>query len=82
MGQSPSALHTTAFFVALVLVLFVTFAVLLAAPAVLGRIGKSGLVLVTKLMGLLVVVIGVQLVVDGVRPIAVDILRSATSGPS
>jgi small neutral amino acid transporter SnatA (MarC family) len=30
-------------------------------------------------MGLIVVVIGVQFVVDGVRPIAIDILRSATS---
>jgi small neutral amino acid transporter SnatA (MarC family) len=28
-------------------------------------------------MGLIVVVIGVQLVLDGIRPIAVDILRSA-----
>jgi MarC family membrane protein len=82
MGQSTSALHTTAFFVALGLVLLVTFAVLLLAPSLLRRFGESGLTLVTKLMGLIVVVIGVQLVIDGVRPIVLDILRSAAPAAS
>ncbi len=79
MGQSTSALHTTAFFAALVGVLVVTFIVLALSPSLLGRIGKSGLTLITKIMGLIVLVIGVQLVIDGVRPIAVDILRSGAS---
>ena len=78
MGQSTSALHTTAFFAALVLVLVVTFVVLALSPMLLGRIGKSGLVLVTKIMGLIVLVIGVQLMIDGFRPVAVDILKSAS----
>lgn len=78
MGQSTSALHTTAFFTALVMVLIVTFVVLALSPMLLGRIGKSGLVLVTKIMGLIVLVIGVQLMIDGFRPVAVDILKSAS----
>ncbi len=78
MGQSTSALHTTAFFAALVMVLVVTFVVLALSPMLLGRIGKSGLVLVTKIMGLIVLVIGVQLMIDGFRPVAVDILKSAS----
>lgn len=78
MGQSTSALHTTAFFAALVMVLVVTFGVLALSPVLLGRIGKSGLALVTKVMGLIVLVIGVQLMIDGFRPVAVDILKSAT----
>jgi len=77
MGQSSSAFHTTAFFVALLLVLCVTFVVLALSPVILGRVGPSGLTLVTKIMGLIVLVIGVQLVVDGARPIIVDMLRSA-----
>lgn len=80
MGQSTSALHTTAFFAALVMVLAVTFVVLALSPVLLGRIGKSGLALVTKVMGLIVLVIGVQLMIDGFRPIAVDILKSASPG--
>lgn len=80
MGQSTSALHTTAFFAALVMVLVVTFVVLALSPMLLGRIGKSGLTLVTKVMGLIVLVIGVQLMIDGFRPVAVDILKSASRG--
>jgi multiple antibiotic resistance protein len=58
------------------LVLVVTFGVLALSPLLLGRIGKSGLALVTKVMGLIILVIGVQLMVDGIRPIAVDILKT------
>jgi multiple antibiotic resistance protein len=76
MGQSTSVFHTTAFFAALTLVLVVTFGVLALSPLLLGRIGKSGLALVTKVMGLIILVIGVQLMVDGIRPIAVDILKT------
>lgn len=79
MGQSPSGLHTTAFFLALLLVVFVTFVVLALSPFILGKLNKSALVLITKIMGLIVLVIGVQLVIDGARPVIVDILRSATS---
>ncbi|MFO0550029.1 MAG: MarC family protein [Polyangiaceae bacterium] len=79
MGQSESAIHKTALFVALILALALTLLVLLVAPMLTRRIPKSGLTLITKLMGLIIVVIGVQFVIDGVRPVAVDILRSASA---
>lgn len=77
MGQAEGALHTTALFAALLAALGATLAVLLVAPSILRRLGSAGTQLLTKVMGLIVVVIGVQFIVDGVRPIAVDILRSA-----
>lgn len=77
MGQARGALHTAALFVALLSAIGVTFLVLLVAPSVMRRLGRAGTLLVTKIMGLIVVVIGVQFIVDGIRPIAVGILRAA-----
>lgn len=77
MGQSTSKLHTLAFFAALVAALLATFGLLLLAPSLLRRLGKSGTALIVKAMGLIVVVIGVQLIIDGIRPIALEIVRSA-----
>lgn len=79
MGQASGALHVAALFTALGVALLLTFLILLVAPRLLSRLGRAGTQLLTKIMGLIVVVIGVQFVVDGVRPIAIDILRSATS---
>jgi len=77
MGQSTSAVHTAALFAALFAALLATFGVLLVAPVVLSKLGRSGTQLLTKVMGLIVVVIGVQFIVDGVRPIAIEIVKSA-----
>lgn len=80
MGQSTSTLHTTALFVALAVAIAATFGSLLIAPRIIRRLGKSGTELITKVMGLIIVVIGVQFVIDGAKPIAIEILRSA-AGP-
>lgn len=76
-GQSTSAAHGAALGAAVVLVLVVTGVTLAVAPRVLGRLGPAGVQLVTRLMGLLILVIGVQFVLDGIRPVAADILRAA-----
>lgn len=80
MGQAQGALHTTALFVAMVLAIAATCLVLVVSPVLTRRMGQAGLDLLTRVMGLIVVVIGVQLVIDGARPIAIDILRSAHGG--
>lgn len=77
MGQTQSALHTTALFVALALAILLTFLVLLLAPKVMSKLGAAGTQLVTKVMGLIVLVIGVQFIVDGIKPIAIEILKAA-----
>lgn len=77
MGQAGTRTHAAALLAALVGALAATLAALLVAPALLRRLGPSGVTLVTKVMGLIVVVLGVQLVLDGVRPVVIDILRAA-----
>lgn len=77
MGQSTTTFHTTALLVALLVAIVATFGVLLVAPRVIRRLGSSGTQLVTKVMGLIILVIGVQFIVDGVKPIAVEILQTA-----
>jgi multiple antibiotic resistance protein len=54
-----------------------TYAVLGQAPRILRVIGSTGINVMTRIMGLLVAVIAVQFVVDGIRPILVDVLRAA-----
>jgi multiple antibiotic resistance protein len=71
MGQASGALHVAALFTALGVALLLTFLILLVAPRLLSRLGRAGTQLLTKIMGLIVVVIGVQFIVDGVRPIAI-----------
>ena len=80
MGQSTSAAHVAAFFGALLLAVAATGLILAVAPRVMSRLGPSGLELVTRVMGLIVLVIGVQFVIDGVRPIVLDLVRAARSG--
>ena len=65
LGQTTTVPERTMVYVALGLVLLTTWAILAAAPAVLRFSGQTGLNIMTRLMGLLVTVIGVQFVLDG-----------------
>ena len=69
-GQAPGAPEKTMVYVALVLVLLTSWAILGAAPAVLRATGQTGLNVMTRIMGLLVTVIGVQFVLDGLSTAA------------
>jgi multiple antibiotic resistance protein len=82
MGQSESPAQKSVLFAALALVIATTWAILRLAPSVTRRLGRAGLALLTKVMALLLVVVGVQFVVDGLRPIAVDVVRSALAARS
>ena len=65
LGQATTVPQKTMVYSALILVLLTTWAILAAAPAVLRISGQTGLNVMTRLMGLLVTVIGVQFVLDG-----------------
>jgi multiple antibiotic resistance protein len=69
MGQSQSSTQVAMLAVALLSVLLLTAGLLAAAPAILARLGPTGIELTTKVMGLIVLVIGVQFVIDGVSPV-------------
>jgi len=50
-------------------ILLLTGAILMGTDAVLARLGRTGMKVIEKLMGLLVTVIAVQLMIDGISPI-------------
>lgn len=80
MTQADTPTFVLAIFAAVVVVLAICYMVLAAAPHVLRFFGQTGLNVMTRIMGLLVTVIGVQFVVDGARPILVAVVRAAGQG--
>lgn len=80
MTQATTAVRVSVVFAAVIVVLAITWAVLAAAPRLLRFFGQTGLNVMTRIMGLLVTVIAVQFIIDGARPILVDILRRAQLG--
>lgn len=67
-------------FGAVIVVLAIAWAVLSASPRLVRFFGQTGLNVMTRIMGLLVTVIAVQFIVDGIRPILIDVLRAANAG--
>ncbi len=80
MTQAFTIAHVAVILVAIGVVLGSMYAALRAGPRLIGFFGQSGLNVMTRIMGLIVAVIGVQFVVDGVRPILTGILRAASGG--
>jgi multiple antibiotic resistance protein len=80
MTQATTAVRVSIVFAAVVVVLAIAWLALAAAPRLLRFFGQTGLNVMTRIMGLLVTVIAVQFIVDGARPILIDILRRAGVG--
>jgi multiple antibiotic resistance protein len=76
MGQQSSVLHGAVVLVGLLAALTVTALVLFVSPRIVKFIGRTGIEIVTKVMGLIVCAIGIQFVIDGVRPVIIGILNS------
>lgn len=77
IGQAPDAMHRGALALAIGVNVVVTFLILLLSPAIVSRIGATGQKIVTKVMGLMTAVIGIQFVINGVSTVILEILRSA-----
>ncbi len=75
-GSAP--LRLASIYLAIVVVMAVAWGVLAVAPMLLRRFGQTGLNVMTRIMGLLVMVVGVQFIIDGVRTVALDILAAAS----
>ena len=73
--QAPGGLGIPLVLGAVAAILLLTGAILMGADAVLNRLGATGLKIIEKLMGLLVTVIAVQFLIDGIRPVIVDIVN-------
>jgi multiple antibiotic resistance protein len=79
-GAAGSLLETASVYLAIILSLAICWLVLAAAPALTRRLGQTGMNVLTRLMGLLVMVIGAQFVINGVSVVAVDIANRIRTG--
>lgn len=66
MGQTDGPVEAGVVYIGIVVVLFISLLALLAGPALLRFLGQTGINVFTRLMGLLITVIGVQFILDGV----------------
>lgn len=69
-GQADSVLDVAFIYVAIVFVLLISAGLLAAAPIVTRRIGTTGMNVMTRLMGLLVMVVGAQFEINGITAVA------------
>lgn len=67
VAQADGNVQAALVYIAIVCVLLVASAALLVAPALRRTFGQTGMNVMTRIMGLLVMVIGVQFVLDGSR---------------
>lgn len=63
--------------VAILAVSAASFAVLGAAPAVVRALGQTGQAAVSKVMGLIILCVGIQFVINGLSLVAIDMMRQA-----
>ena len=78
MGSAPTGAHVLVLFVTLLLVLGIVFLALAMAPRLVRHFGQTGLNVMTRIMGLLLTVIGVQFIIDGARPVLTALLRATS----
>lgn len=76
VAQARTTVETASVYAAIVAVMAVAWLVLGVAPLLLRRFGTVGLNVLTRIMGLLVMVIGTQFIITGVSNVARDVLRS------
>src|SRR5262249_24329257 len=77
VGQARDGGHRMALAIAIAANILLTLLILLAGPTIVARIGITGQRIVSKIMGLITTVIGVQFVLNGVETVALAILRAA-----
>ncbi len=74
-AQGDSRWELLGLYGAIVAVMLLSWGILAVSPFIVRRVGRTGMNVMTRLMGLLVMVVGVQFIIEGVRTVAVDILN-------
>jgi multiple antibiotic resistance protein len=77
VGQAQDGARRLALGGAIAANIVLTLLILLAAPAIVSRIGDTGQRIVSKMMGLITAVIGIQFIINGVTTVFVEILKTA-----
>jgi multiple antibiotic resistance protein len=72
-GQAATIMDSVAVYAAILAVMSICWVTLTAAPMLTRRIGRTGMNVMTRLMGLLVMVIGAQFVINGSTVVILDI---------
>lgn len=73
-AQSDTRPQLVGLYGAIAGVMALSWAVLAIAPVIVKRVGRTGMNVMTRLMGLIVMVVGVQFIIEGVRTVALDIM--------
>mgnify|MGYP005846794105 CR=1 FL=1 len=76
-GETQSVAGLGIVILAILITLSATYVVLRTAPKISALLGNSGMRIITRIMGLIVMVIAVQFMIDGIKPILTGIIRSA-----
>lgn len=74
LAQAGTTPRRMAVFGSIVVVLLISWAVLGVAPLLARRLGTTGINVIERIMGLIVMVIGTQFVVDGVKEVVIQML--------
>lgn len=68
VGQAGGGMAGTLVVIGVMLVVMITtFAFLLAAPPLERMLGRTGTIVITRLLGMLLAALSVQFVIDGIR---------------
>jgi multiple antibiotic resistance protein len=81
MADAPSPVHVATLLLVIGATLGATYLLLNQGQRILQLFGRTGLNVMTRIMGLLVTVIAVQFILDGARPVLIDVLRMAGAAP-
>lgn len=76
-GDATSAVHIGAVLASIFVVLGGTYLVLDRGERLVEVLGQTGLNVMTRIMGLLVTVIAVQFILEGARPVLIELIRAA-----
>jgi multiple antibiotic resistance protein len=79
-GQADTVLDSVAVYLSILAVMLICWITLMAAPALTRRMGQTGMNVMTRLMGLLVMVIGAQFVINGLTTVLLDIVGRVRAG--
>jgi multiple antibiotic resistance protein len=78
-GETDGAQEQILLLLSITFVMLVTLTVFLTAPKIFNRLGKSGARLIQRLMGMILMVIAVQFIIDGISNVIVTILLDIKS---
>ncbi len=79
-AQAESYIHYGILLAAILITLIITYFVFRGADRLAARLGATGMRIIQRIMGIILMVIAVQFIINGVTPVLTSILQTAVSG--